>query len=169
MADVKPFHVIFVIYNQYYKLLGTGFISLWNQWFCFFTYFGLYLGPQKGKSAKSADPDKTLQNAASDQSRHCLQIVYLQSNLNNSNTDGSFTMDNSNSFLSPYEILPIAQTNILRKFPYFIMKLYVLCTHENRLVARRCDSNEYTQHTIFVESWKYFPKLAICFLTWRHD
>ena len=111
MADVKPFHVIFVIYNQYYKLLGTGFISLWNQWFCFFTYFGLYLGPQKGKSAKSADPDKTLQNAASDQSRHCLQIVYLQSNLNNSNTDGSFTMDNSNSFLSPYEILPIAQAN----------------------------------------------------------
>ena len=25
------------------------------------------------------------------------------------NTDGSFTMANSNSFLSPYEILPIAQ------------------------------------------------------------
>ena len=35
----------------------------------------------------------------------------LQSNLNSSNTDGSFTMINSNSFLSPYEILPIAQEN----------------------------------------------------------
>ena len=32
----------------------------------------------------------------------------VQSNLDSSNTDGSFTMANSNSFLSPYEILPIA-------------------------------------------------------------
>ena len=41
------------------------------------------------------------------------QKIYtkLQSNLNNSNTDGSFTIANSNSFLSPYEILPIAQEN----------------------------------------------------------
>ena len=47
-----------------------------------------------------------------------------------SNTDGSFTMANSNSFLSPYEILPIAQENkYLRKFSYFIVKLYVVCTH----------------------------------------
>ena len=54
----------------------------------------------------------------------------LQSNLNSSNTDGSFTMANSNSVLSPYEILPIDQENkYLRKVSYFIMKLYVLCTH----------------------------------------
>ena len=31
-----------------------------------------------------------------------------KSNLSSSNTDGLFTMTNSNSFLSPYEILPIA-------------------------------------------------------------
>ena len=37
--------------------------------------------------------------------------VEIQLNLNSSNTDGSFTMVNSNSFLSPYEILPIAQEN----------------------------------------------------------
>ena len=43
----------------------------------------------------------------------------LQSNLDGSNTDGSFTMANSNSFLSPYEILPIAQENkYFRKFSY---------------------------------------------------
>ena len=43
----------------------------------------------------------------------------LQSNLNSSNTDGSFTMANSNSFLSPYEILPLAQENkYLGKFSY---------------------------------------------------
>ena len=54
----------------------------------------------------------------------------LQSNLDCSNTDGSFTMANSNSFLSAYEILPIAQENkYLRKFSYFIPKLYVVCTH----------------------------------------
>ena len=52
----------------------------------------------------------------------------LQSNLDGSNTDGSFTKANSNSFLS-YEILPLAQENkYLRKFSYFIVKLYVECT-----------------------------------------
>ena len=54
----------------------------------------------------------------------------VQSNLNSSNTDGSFTMANSNSFLSPYKILPLAQENkYLGKFSYFIMKLYVVYTH----------------------------------------
>ena len=39
-------------------------------------------------------------------------------------------MANSNSFLSPYEMLPIAQENkYLGKFSYFIMKLFILCTH----------------------------------------
>ena len=54
----------------------------------------------------------------------------IQSNLDGSNTDGLFTMANSNSFLSPYEILRIAQENkYLRNFFYFIVKLYVVCTH----------------------------------------
>ena len=50
--------------------------------------------------------------------------------LNSSNTDGSFTQANSNSFFSSYEILPKApESKYLRKFSYFIMKLYVVCTH----------------------------------------
>ena len=54
----------------------------------------------------------------------------VQSNLDGSNTDDSFTMANLNSFLSPCEILPIAQENkYLRNFSYFIVKLYVVCTH----------------------------------------
>ena len=54
----------------------------------------------------------------------------IQSSLNISNTDGSFTMAYSNSFLSPYEILPIAQENKhLGKQSYFIIRLYVVCTH----------------------------------------
>ena len=69
---------------------------------------------------------------------HCLQTnlgVNLQYDLNGSNPDGSFTVDDSNSFLSPYELLPIAQENkYLREFSYFIVELYVVCTHKNRLI-----------------------------------
>ena len=57
-------------------------------------------------------------------------IVDIQSKLDGSNTDVSFTMANSNSFLSPYEILPIAQENkYFMIFSYFIVKLYFVCTH----------------------------------------
>ena len=57
-------------------------------------------------------------------------VKNIQSNLDISNTDGSFTMANSNSFLSPYEVLPIAQENkYLEKFSYFIVQLYVVFTH----------------------------------------
>ena len=66
----------------------------------------------------------------------CL-ITRIQYNLNGSNTDGSFTVDDSKSFFSPYKILPIAQENkYLGIFSYFIMELYVVimelyvvCTH----------------------------------------
>ena len=54
----------------------------------------------------------------------------IQYNLNGSNTDGSITMDDSNSLFSPYIILPKAQENkYLGIFSYFIMELYVVCTH----------------------------------------
>ena len=52
--------------------------------------------------------------------------IFVQSNLNSSNNDGSFTIANSNSFWSPCEILP---KQILGKFSYFVMNLYVVCTH----------------------------------------
>ena len=52
-------------------------------------------------------------------------LLHIQSNLDGSNTDGSFTMANSNSFF-----VPIAQENTyLKKFTYFIVKSYVMCTH----------------------------------------
>ena len=38
-------------------------------------------------------------------------IIQVQYNLNGSNTDGSFTVDDSNSFFSLYKILPTAQEN----------------------------------------------------------
>ena len=62
-------------------------------------------------------------------------MFQIHPNPNSSNTDGSFTMDNSNSFLSPYEILPIAkEIKYLGKFSYWIMELYVVCTHWYRLI-----------------------------------
>ena len=77
---------------------------------------------------------------------HCVlvRMKNVQSKLDSLKTDGLFTMANSNSFLSPYEVLPIAQENkYLGNFSDFIVKSYVVCTH-------RGDSNEYTQHTIIV-------------------
>ena len=57
-------------------------------------------------------------------------VLLFTVNLNSLNTDGSFTMANSNSVSSPYEILPIAQENkYLGRFSYFITKLYVVCTY----------------------------------------
>ena len=56
--------------------------------------------------------------------------LHLQYNLNGSNTDGSFTMDDSKTFFSSYKILPIAHENkYLGIFSYFIMELYVVYTH----------------------------------------
>ena len=66
---------------------------------------------------------------------------------NSSNTDGSFTMANSNLVFRPYEILPIAQENKqLGIFSYFIVKLYVVCKIESPHLG---DYNEYTQHNVF--------------------
>ena len=61
---------------------------------------------------------------------YAIHSRHIQYNLNGSNTDGSFTVDDSNSLFSPYKILPIAQENkYLGTFSYFIMALYVVCTH----------------------------------------
>ena len=44
-------------------------------------------------------------------------------------------MNNSISFLIPYEIFPTAEENkYLGKFSYFLIKLYVVCVHKNRLI-----------------------------------
>ena len=54
----------------------------------------------------------------------------IQYNLNGSNPDGSFTVDDSNSFFSSYKILQIAQENkYLGIFSDFIMEFYDVCTH----------------------------------------
>ena len=72
----------------------------------------------------------------------------VQYNLNGSNPDGSFTVDDSNPFLSPYEFLPIAQENkYLRKFSFYRRIVYCVYSLES---PHRGDSNEYTQHTITV-------------------
>ena len=64
-------------------------------------------------------------------------------------------MANSNSFLSPYEILLIAQENkYLKKFSYFIVNFSLESPH-------RGDSNEHSTYNHCVENRKDFPKLSL--------
>ena len=79
-------------------------------------------------------------------------VHLIQSNLNSSNTDGLFTMANSNSFVSPYEILPLAQENKYREIFLFYHEI-VCCVYSSES-PHRGDSNEYTQYTIIVKEIK---------------
>ena len=70
----------------------------------------------------------------------------LQPNLDSSNTDGSFTMANSNSFF------PTVQENKFKQIFREIFLFYreiVFCVYSLES-PHRGDSNEYTQHTINV-------------------
>ena len=53
----------------------------------------------------------------------------LQYNLSGSNPDGSFTVDDSDSFFSLFKILPIAQENkyLMVFFSYFLSWNCMLC------------------------------------------
>ena len=80
-------------------------------------------------------------------------VLLIQSYLNSSNIDSSFTMANSNSFVSPYEILPTAQTKKQKqKNQRKILLIYheVVCCVYSLESPHRGDSNKYTQHTIIV-------------------
>ena len=71
--------------------------------------------------------------------------VIEQSNLNISNTHDSFIIAHSNSFLSPYEVLPIAQENkYLGTFSYSILTYNNICYVYSLESPHRDDSNEYT-------------------------
>ena len=65
--------------------------------------------------------------------------LFVQLNLNSSNTDGSFPMVNSNSYLSTYEIRPIAQENKKQKLQeVFILSLNcMLCILIRITLTRR--------------------------------
>ena len=51
----------------------------------------------------------------------------MQSNLNSSNTDGSFTMADSNSLFSPNEILPIAREDKNKNKEIFFFSYIIVC------------------------------------------
>ena len=54
-------------------------------------------------------------------------VIHVQSNLNSSHTDGSFTMANSNWFFSVYEILSIAQENKYLRNIIILSWNFMLC------------------------------------------
>ena len=73
----------------------------------------------------------------------------IQSNLNSSNTNGSISMANLNSFLSPYKILLLAQEKqIFREI--FLFHHEIVCCGYSLELPHQGNSNEYTQHTIVV-------------------
>ena len=76
-------------------------------------------------------------------------VLYVQYNLNGSNPDGSFTVDDSNSFFSPHKILPIAQENKYLRI-FFLFYHGIVCFVYSLESPHRGDSNEYTQHSIIV-------------------
>ena len=78
-----------------------------------------------------------------------IPYLELQSNVNGSNTDGSNAMDNSNSFLSPYEILLIAQENKIYR-EIFLFHHEIVCCVYSLESPHRGNSDEYTQHKIIV-------------------
>ena len=78
-----------------------------------------------------------------------LYVMCVQYNFNGSNTDGSFTVDGSNSFFSPYKIHPIAQENKYLGIFFLFYQGIVSCVYSLES-HHRGDSNEYTQHTIIV-------------------
>ena len=89
----------------------------------------------------------------------------IQYNFNGSNTDGSFTVDDSNSFFSPYKILPIAQDNKYLGIVFLFHHGIVCCVYSLESPLRG-DSNAYTQHTIIMlKTEKNFPKLSL-FASW---
>ena len=67
---------------------------------------------------------------------------YIKSNLNSSNTDGSFTMVNSNLFFSPY-----TRKQIFRGVFLFYYEIVCCVLLE---LPHQGNSNEYTQYTIIV-------------------
>ena len=80
-------------------------------------------------------------------------VFQLQYNLNGSNPNGSFTMDDSNSFFSPYKILPIAQENkYLGIFFLFYQGLYVVCTHHSFSIFRSLSNQRMPTHSAIFRS-----------------
>ena len=80
-------------------------------------------------------------------------ILYcsLQYNLNGSNTDGSFTVDDSNFFQSLQNSSNSSKKKIFRDFfSYFLFHRGIVCCVYSLESPHRGDSNEYTQHTIIV-------------------
>ena len=89
----------------------------------------------------------------------CAKVSFLTLLLNSSSTDGSFTMDYSNSLSSSYGILPIAQVNKIFREMFWFDHEIVCCVYSLES-SQGADSNEYTQHTNIVEKKLFAFSLA---------
>ena len=77
-------------------------------------------------------------------------IMQIQYNLNGLNPDGSFTVDDSNSFFSPYKNPSnSSRKQIFRDF-FFLFYHGIVCCVYSLESPYRGDSNAHIQHTIIV-------------------
>ena len=75
--------------------------------------------------------------------------MHVQYNLNDSNKDGSFTVDDSNSFFQSLQnSFNSSRKQLFRD--YFLFYDGIVCCVYSLESPHRGDSNEYTQHTINV-------------------
>ena len=82
----------------------------------------------------------------------------MHSYLDSSNTDGSFTLADSNTFLFLRTSSDSSRKQIFMEI-FFLFQEIVCCVYSLE-TPLRCDSNEHTQHIIIVEDKKYFPELS---------
>ena len=87
--------------------------------------------------------------------------TYIQYNLNGSNTDGSFTVDDLNFFFSPYKILPIAQENKYLMI-YFLFYHGIVCCAYSLELPHQGILRVHSKYNHCVENQKAFPKLSLC-------
>ena len=79
--------------------------------------------------------------------KKCVILLFIQSNLDGSNTDGLFTTANS-VFESLRNSSDSSRKQIFKEF--FLFYREIVCCVYSLESPHRGDSNEYTQHTITV-------------------
>ena len=118
--------------------------------------------------ANCEDPDQTPHSAASDLGLHCLPITLLGVSQLQWINSGWFKL-----FLSPWETSDSSRKlmllrDILGKFSYFIMKMYVVSTHLNCSIKAVLMSTP-SIHFLYRRSRRQPLIIPLCLLTWWCD
>ena len=107
------------------------------------------LSPLSKKAKNLSDASIYLSSRKKKKKKKKKKSVNIQSNLNKSNLDGSFTMVHSNLFFESLRNSSESSRKQILKGIFLFYHEIVCCVYSLESPHRR-DSNEYTQHTIIV-------------------